>query len=223
MVRDIKTIAMPEHIPLNCPIDELFGGGLQKKLITQIYGPPGSGKSNVCLQATVNATKMGQRVLFIDPEGSFNLRRLEQIQPSKEALENTVLLEPSTMQEQAEAIESTKQIKPGLIIVDSIVYHYRLELDRDEPHKANKELGLQMASLLDYSRKNDIPVLVTNQVYTNIDHGHIEPVGGDIMKYSSKIIVELSHASDRYARLVKSPFMKENQKTNFKIVGKGII
>ena len=66
-------------------------------------------------------------------------------------------------------------------------------------------------------------MLVTNQVYSNLDRGGIEPAGGDTMKYSSKAIVELSHASDRYARLVKHPFMKEGQRANFKIVGKGVI
>lgn len=223
MARPIKNIVMPEHIPLNCPVDELLGGGVQKKLVTQFYGPPGSGKSNLCLQATINAAKMKLRVLFIDPEGSFNIKRIEQMQPSKECLKSTVLVEPATMREQADAINQAWEINPDLVIVDSIVYHYRLELDRDEPHKANKELSLQMAMLLDYARKNDAAVIVTNQVYTNQDNGFVEPVGGDMMKYPSKIIVELSHASDRYARLVKSPFMKENTKVNFKIVGRGVI
>jgi len=224
IARDIKTNAMPDHVPLNCPIDDLLGGGLQKRIITQIYGPPGSGKSNLTLQATINATKMGKKAVFIDPEGSFNTKRIEQIQPSKDVLDSTVLIEPASMDEQADAIETARKVgNLGLVVVDSMVYHYRLELDREEPHKANRELGLQMAALLDIARKKDVPVLVTNQVYTNPENKTIEPVGGDVMRYASKVIIELSHASEHYARLVKSPFMKEGQKVAFKIAGKGVI
>ncbi|MCK4328098.1 MAG: DNA repair and recombination protein RadB [Candidatus Diapherotrites archaeon] len=215
---------MIENIPLNCPIDDLLGGGLPSRLITQVYGPAGSGKSNLALQASINATRMGGKVLFVDPEGSFNLKRLEQMQPSKEALKSIVLREPASMSEQAEAIDVAWGIDGlALVVVDSIIYHFRLELDRDEPHKANKELGLQTAALLDIARKKNIPVLVTNQVYTNPDTGRVEPTGGDTLRYGSKAIVELSHSSDRHARLVKHPFMKDGQRVSFKIVGKGVI
>jgi len=215
---------MPENIPLNCPIDELVGGGLPSRLITQVYGPPGSGKSNIALQAAINCTKMKMRALFIDPEGSFSLKRIGQIDPERSSLDMIVLREPASMAEQAEAIGNAWDISNlGLVVVDSIVYHYRLEREPDEPQKANRELGLQMATLIDIARKKGIPILVTNQVYTNIDTGIIEPVGGDIMKYSSKVIVGLSHASDRYARLVKHVFMKDGQSVKFRIVGKGVI
>ncbi len=215
---------MPENVPLNCPIDELIGGGLPSGLITQIYGPPGSGKSNIALQAAINCTRMGLRALFIDPEGSFSLKRIAQMDPSKKSLDLVILAEPASMAEQAEAIESARGIgNLGLVVVDSIVYHYRLEREPDDPQKANRELGLQMATLLDIARKRGIPVLVTNQVYTNIDTGLVEPVGGDIMKYSSKVIVELSHSSERHARLVKHVFMKDGKSVAFKIAGKGVI
>jgi DNA repair protein RadB len=215
---------VPENVPLNCPIDALLGGGLPSKLITQFYGPAGSGKSNLALQAGINAVKMGRKVLFIDPEGSFSTKRIEQMHPGKDLLKSIVLREPASMHEQAEAIESAWAIKElGLVVVDSMVYHYRLELDHDEPYKANHELGMQMAMLLDIARKKNIPVLITNQVYENpVTHG-IEPVGGDTLRYASKVVVELSHASERTARLVNHPFMKDGQKVGFKIAGKGVI
>lgn len=217
-------MAMPENVPLNCPVDDLLGGGLPSGLITQIYGPPGSGKSNMALQATINCTKMGLKVLFIDPEGSLSVKRLEQMQPGKEALDSVVLREPTSMAEQGKFIQEAWDINDlGLIVVDSIVYYYRLEREHDQPYQANKELGLQLATLLEIARKKHIPVLVTNQVYTNIETNTIEPVGGHIMKYSTKVIVELSQHSERYARLVKHIFMKDGQKVNFKIVEKGVI
>ena len=75
---------------------------------------------------------MGMRILFIDPEGSFSLKRLEQMQPSKEVLKSVVLREPASMEEQAEAIEGAWNIDNlGLVVMDSAVYHYRLETAHD--------------------------------------------------------------------------------------------
>lgn len=219
-----EALTLIEHIPLNCPLDELLGGGLPRGMITQIYGPPGSGKSNLAMQAMINATRMGKKVLFIDTEGSLVLRRLEQMQPTKECLENTILMEPSSLAEQAKCIETAWSVKDlGLVIVDSMVYHYRLEFNKEHLHKANRELGMQMATLLDLARKMGIPVMVTNHVYGNPETRTNEAVGGDVMRYASKVIVELTNGSAREARLIKHAFAKEGKKVEFHVVGKGVI
>jgi len=218
-------MVLMNSVPLNCPLDELLGGGIRARTITQVYGPPGSGKTNIAMQAAVNAVKMGKKVAFIDPESSFSEKRLEQIagKDSKKVLENTFLFEPSSMKEQGKVIASLeKQEGLGLIIVDSIVYYYRLEMDKENPRPASQELGLQVAQLLDLARKKGLAVLVTNQVYTDIDTGRVEPVGGDTLKYGSKIILELSK-EPRKARLVKHQFLKSGREKEFKIVGKGVI
>ena len=42
-----------KRLPLKCkPLDVLLGGGLERKTITEIYGEAGSGKTNLCLQAS---------------------------------------------------------------------------------------------------------------------------------------------------------------------------
>lgn len=215
-----------EAIELNCGLDELFGGGIRTRSVTQIYGPSGIGKSNTALLASVNCVKQGKKVVFIDPEGSFSLRRLAQLagEDKQKVLDNTFLFEPSSMREQGEIISGLKELDNlGLIVVDSVVYYYRLEMDRDNPQETYKELGLQMASLLDLARKKNLAVLVTNQVYTNIDTGKVEPVGGDVMKYASKIIIEYTQSSPRTARVVKHQFLPSGLSCKFKIVQEGII
>ncbi len=37
-------------IPQRSPIDVIMGGGIEKGCLTQFYGPPGSGKTNIVLQ-----------------------------------------------------------------------------------------------------------------------------------------------------------------------------
>ena len=47
-------------IPTNSSLDELLGGGIEKGTITQIFGPPSSGKSNIALNLAVNVAKIGR-------------------------------------------------------------------------------------------------------------------------------------------------------------------
>ena len=42
-------------IPTGSPIDVIMGGGVEKGCLTQFYGPPGSGKTNIALQLLVHS------------------------------------------------------------------------------------------------------------------------------------------------------------------------
>ena len=61
-------------IPTNSSLDEILGGGVEKGCITQFYGPPGCGKTNIALKILYEATKNGKKAIFMDTEGglSFN-------------------------------------------------------------------------------------------------------------------------------------------------------
>ncbi|MBN3037665.1 MAG: DNA repair and recombination protein RadB [Candidatus Diapherotrites archaeon] len=218
---------MIERIPLNCGIDGLLGGGIPCRSITQVYGPAGVGKTNIALQATVNTVRMGKKVAFIDPEGSFCQERVRQMagKDEKKVLANTLLFEPSSFSEQASiisAIHSGWDEDIALVVVDSIVYYYRLEFDRENRHESSRELGVQLASLLDIARKNNAAVLVTNQVYNNPETSGIEPVGGDTLKYGSKVIVALSNQGERIARLVRHHCRQEGTLARFRITDAGL-
>lgn len=210
-------------IKIHKDFDTLLGGGLQSRSITHIYGSPGSGKTNLALMATANAVKNG-KVIYIDSEGSFSVERLKQICGEKidEVLRNLMLIEPVEFDEQKVAIKKLNEIVPNsnasLVIVDSIAVLYRLEEDRDV-----RDLGRQLAQLLRIARRYDIPVLITNQVYTDIDTGKIVPVGGDVVRYWAKIIIELEKIEDfRIAVLRKHKFLPENLKLEFRITDNGI-
>ena len=58
------------RLSLNCSsLDKLIGGGLEPKIITEIYGEAGTGKTNICLQSARECAKQGKKVAFIDSEG----------------------------------------------------------------------------------------------------------------------------------------------------------
>jgi len=214
--------------------DEIFGGGILEKTLTQIYGPPASGKTNLCIIAAGYMALKEKKVIFIDTEGGFSVERVKQISKEKtgDVLKNIILIEPTTYEEQKAAIDGVEKMmqeKIGLVIVDSITMLYRLEEANNKDERQEKQilLGKQLEILLRISRKFNIPVIMTNQVYTDIETNEISPVGGEILKYWSKVVIELgrenSSNTTRFAVMKKHKFIKEGEKILFKIVDEGIV
>ena len=52
-----------QKIPSNSALDVLLSGGFEKGTITQIFGPPSSGKSNITLSVAVNVAKFNKKVI----------------------------------------------------------------------------------------------------------------------------------------------------------------
>lgn len=204
------------------------------KTITQIYGGPAAGKTNLCLCATVNEIKKGKKVIFIDTEGSFSVQRLKQISKGKveDILSNTILAEPSDFDEQKIAINKLEDLvitnDVGLIVVDSLVSLYRLEMGgAEDAYALNREMGKLLAQLLKISKKYKIPVVVTNQVYASFEKGgegsKIVPVGRDLLKYWTKIVINLKKdIESRVATVVRHKFKPEGSSIKFKITDSGI-
>ncbi|MFC1753090.1 DNA repair and recombination protein RadB [Thermoproteota archaeon] len=210
-------------------LDKLLNGGMEKEVITTVYGPAGSGKSNICLIAAVTAAKRGSQVIYIDSEGGFSIERLKQLTDNDlSVLNNIIILQPTTFEEQKKVFAKLKSVitdKIGLIVVDTISMLYRLELGKSEDvYIINRELGRQISQLTEITRKRHIPVLVTNQVYANFDdRDRVNMVGGDIIKYGSKCLVELQIARGfRVATLRKHRSIPEGKNVLFRIENKSL-
>jgi len=216
-------------------LDAMLDGGYEKDIITTVYGPAGSGKTVLCLLCSINIARTGKKVVYVDCEGGFSLERLKQITSHinvdyKKILDNIIFLRPTSFAEQKKSFEKLKDIvndKIGLIIVDTIAMLYRLELGKDEDiHEVNRELGKQIAWLTEIARKKNIPVLITNQVYSDFDEkDKVNIVGGDILKYGSKCLMELQTTpnGNRRCILKKHRSLEPEKELIFKIVEGGII
>ncbi|MEK6857599.1 MAG: DNA repair and recombination protein RadB [Nanoarchaeota archaeon] len=212
-------------------LDVLLDGGYENDAITTIYGPAGAGKTNFALLAAVNVAKLGKKVIYIDTEGGFSIARLEQLVPNykkTKVLEKIIFLQPTNFDEQKKAFEKLRNIvnsSIGLIVVDTLTMLYRLQKHTTgEVHDVNGELAIQIGFLNEIARKKLIPVLVTNHVYTGFDDGISQIVGGDLVKYSSKCIVELQtfHAGKRKAILRKHRSIAGEKEVLFEIVESGV-
>ncbi|MBI2659737.1 DNA repair and recombination protein RadB [Candidatus Woesearchaeota archaeon] len=216
-------------------LDEMLKGGYEKDVITTIYGPAGSGKTVLCILCAVNVAKDSKKVVYVDCEGGFSLERLKQIashisQDYKKLLDNIIFLKPTSFAEQKKSFEKLKSVvndKIGLIIVDTIAMLYRLELGKNEDiHEVNIELSKQISYLTEIARKKNIPVLIANQVYADFDtKDKVNIVGGDILKYGSKCLIELQITpnGNRRAILKKHRSIGEEKEILFKIVDGGVI
>ncbi|MCD6368018.1 MAG: DNA repair and recombination protein RadB [Candidatus Aenigmarchaeota archaeon] len=217
-----------KKLPFNAePLDELLNGGIEYKSLTNIYGPAGAGKTNLAILASVSCIRNGKKVIFIDTEGGLSIERLQQIVGDMDKISNDLLImEPKTFKEQDEIIKNLEKkvgSDVGLIVVDSLVSLYRLELGKDNFQDVNRKLANQLAILSKISREKDIPVLITNQVYSSFDNG-IEIVSRDISKYWSKCLIELVKLDKgrRMAILRKHRSLEEERSVEFVITEKGI-
>lgn len=221
-------------IPTNSSIDELISGGIEKGTITQIFGPPGSGKSNIALTLTVNVAKNNKKAIYIDTEGGISVERIKQIAKfdfSKIA-SNIMVFEPTTFTEQNENLKSIEfwlrnnHEDVDLLILDSAVALYRV--DDMKSSKLNKELGKQMGILSKIARQYDIAVVLTNQIYNSFDddgNNDIKAVGGTILQYWSKVILQLDlgdEPNQRVVTLKRHRSIAEGKSSTFKITSRGI-
>lgn len=224
-------------------LNKWLDGGYENDIITLLYGTYASGKSNFVILAACHNAKKGKKIIFIDTEGSFSLDRVKQITGGipEIALKNIVLLKPTNFKEQKEAfLKLHKEIKSkniGMIIVDSITMFYRLELAEarksgiDEIRRVNNDLAKQMNALYEIARKQEIPVLITSQVYSGFlseedwlagKQADVNVVGGDLLKYYCKCIIELQNKNGKKKAIIKKHRSIPEKELNFEVVNEGI-
>ncbi|ENN96839.1 DNA repair and recombination protein RadB [Methanocaldococcus villosus KIN24-T80] len=208
-------------------IRNIILGYANKGLLTQIYGQPGAGKTNICLLNTINYSKEG-KVVYIDTESGLSIERLKQITENyKDVLKNMIIYNVFDFFEQdkviqKELIEICKN-NISLVVVDNISSLYRLELtDKAEKNIVlNRMLGNQLKVLAKIAKIYNIPVIITNQIRETING--FEASGGHLLEYWSKCIIRLEKlGEDRLAILEKHLFAGEDR-VRFRIVDNGIV
>ena len=104
--------------------DEFLEGGYPNGRITLIYGPPGSGKTNLCALSLIKNTNRQKKSIYLDSEGGFSITRLKQIISEKDAddiLDNVLFLKPTNFEEQKNVFEN-KVLFPVYSVFDLIRY-----------------------------------------------------------------------------------------------------
>jgi DNA repair protein RadA len=207
-------------LPTGCnSLDNLLDGGIEAGIITQVYAPPGSGKTQLCHTLCV-MLPLDYNAIYIDTEGSFRPERIKEIANArglhpKQILQRILItkaLDIKQLESRIEAacskIDSDNKIK--LLIVDSIIYHYRAECaGRSKLPEKIQRLNKYMHLLLKTAHTSGVAVVVTNhQTQSSVDgtHNRVVPLGGNAISYSSKYRIHLDYRGVyRSARLDLGP------------------
>lgn len=220
---------MQDRLSSGCEgLDRLLGGGFEPGIITQIYGEAGTGKTTIVLQTAVGAVGRGLKVIFIDTEG-FSVERFRQIagEGAKDVGAKIVVFEPLNLEQQHSSIKDATKIAGkefGLLILDSATSLYRAAFEGDDNRPVRRALAAQLGELQEMARRHRIPVVVTNQVYMEIETGNLRPLGGMAMDHATKtsIFIEKRGEGKRLARLMKHRSMPEGATTELLLTGRGV-
>jgi len=200
--------------------DEMMGGGVETKSISEFYGEFGSGKSQISHQMAVNV-QLPEEIgglhgscVYIDTENTFRPERIEQMVngldvdgevPAYEiVLEHIHVAKGYNSDHQMLLVDSARELASDLkdtdypvrlFIVDSLTAHFRAEYSgRGTLSVRQQKLNKHMYDLAKLADDFNAVVIVTNQVQSNpaVFFGDpTRPIGGNIVGHASKFRVYL--------------------------------
>lgn len=211
--------------------DDLLGGGLETKAVTEVYGEFGTGKTQLChtlcvlVQQDGSAGGLGAKALYIDTENTFRPERIVSIAQargfdSRKALENIIVAKAYNSAHQELIIEEAGGIieenNVKLVIVDSAVAHYRAEfLGRATLSERQQRLNRFMHILVRIAETYEVAVVVTNQIQASPDAyfgDTVRATGGNVIAHTSTYRIHLKRSGkNRIARMVDSPYHAERE------------
>ena len=220
---------MSDTLSTGCePLDDLLGGGLERGTVTQVYGPPAAGKTNVALCAAVRAAIDGFAV-YIDTEG-LSPARFEQVAGAvgdvDELASRVVVSNAHDFEEQEQAVRDAAEFaeRADLIVVDSATGFYRLERSDGDEGETLRRVARQITHLLSLARRHDLAVVVTNQVFTDPDADRVRPLGGHTLEHWTGVVLRLDRfrGGKRRATLEKHGSKPAGETATFRITESGL-
>ena len=181
-------------------IDSKLNGGISPENVTLIYGEPETGKTTLAMQCAVNCAMQGYKILFVDCDNTFSVKRLSQVASGKfeEIADLVILIRPADFKEQTAVIDRISEYTAknfGLIVIDTLNSLYRAKV-AESAGKAfgpNRELNRQLAILAQNAKTQKIPVVITSQVRSVLDESYqsIAPVATRVLKFWSDTIIAM--------------------------------
>ena len=224
-------------------LDELLGGGIETRAITEFVGEFGVGKTQLCHQLSVMVQLpeekggLNAKALYVDTENTFRPERIMQIAKYRgldpqEALKNVLYARAYSSDHQIMIIDEAKKIiekeNIGLIVIDSLVTHFRAEYPgRENLAERQQKLNHHISQLLKIADIYNVAVVVTNQVMAQPDAfftNPLKPVGGNVVAHGATYRVWLRKGKEnvRIAKIFDSPYHPERE-VAFRITEDGLV
>jgi DNA repair protein RadA len=210
--------------------DNLLGGGIETKSITEICGEYGTGKTQLCHTSCVMVQQdysnggLKGNALYIDTENTFRPERIETISKSKrldpfKTLDNIIIAKAyNSSHHELILSESSKVIDSyniKLMVIDSVISLYRSEfIGLSALSERQQRLNKLVHNIMRIAETFEIAVLLTNQVQASPDsifNGNpFKATGGNIMAHSTTYRIFLRKSGkNRIARMFDSPYHAE--------------
>lgn len=209
--------------------NELLGGGVRFGKVTEVYGEPTTGKTQLGLSLIINLHKLNNnyKTIMIDTEDSFEPSRLKELSElhnldSDFLLKNVIAAKTNNIQNQVMAIKQSLQMISTdptikLVIIDSISNNLRKELrSKKELCERQGTLAGMVKMLSDIASEKGVAVYITNQVCkdpTDNTINAIKPIGGSLLSHFSHYRIYLRQGKKelKIAELVDSSHLANDQ------------
>ncbi len=223
-------------------LDDLLGGGIETKTITEFFGEFGTGKTQLCHQLSVNVQLplerggLNGKAAYIDTEGTFRWERIEAMARAlgldpDEVMENILYQRVYNSDHQMAVVDELFVLVPKenikLVVVDSVTGLFRAEYPgRENLAIRQQKLNRHLHQLVKLAEAYNVAVVVTNQVMARPDVFYGDPtqaVGGHILYHTPGVRIQLrkSKGNKRIARVVDAPHLPEGEAV-FVITDEGI-
>jgi len=224
-------------------LDEILAGGIEPGSVTEFYGEYRTGKTQIAHQLCVNVQLpyeeggLEGNALYIDTEATFRPERIIQMAEAKDLDYNKILKNVTVgraynsdhqvlLIKEASKIVKEKNIK--LIVVDSIIGHFRSEyVGRGTLANRQQILNGHIHDLLRLTETFDeLAVIFTNQVSSKPDVFYGNPTvatGGHILAHGATVRIYLrkGKGEQRVAKMIDAPHLAEAEAV-FSITEDGI-
>ncbi len=212
-------------------LDNILKGGIKTGEITEVISEWGGGKTQLCftLAITVQQSPFEGETLVIDSENTFSTERLKEIAQSRgmdvnEALNHIMIAKAYNSAHEELLVKDipsqiNKNPKIKLIIVDSIIGHFRQEyIGRGTLADRQGHLGVILSMLLRVAQAYDVAVVITNQQISSPDvmYGNPnKPAGGNIVAHAGtqRITLRKGRKNVRIASIIDSPNLPPSEAT----------
>ncbi len=222
-------------------LDRILQGGLEARAIYEFAGEFGTGKTQIChqlavtVQLTRNRGGIGGSCLYIDTEGTFSPPRIKDIAERFEienVLENIYTIEAINVDHlieciRTEAVNLVEKNNVSLIIIDSLISHFRAEYTgREKLALRQQRLNYLIDWLLRIARVYNVYIVVTNQVMDVPNAwraGQKIPTGGNIIAHgmTHRILLTRERGVEK-AMIIDSPYLPYGDFIYFEIYEGGV-
>lgn len=188
-------------------LDDLLGGGIAAGIITDIFGPGGSGKTQLVMQICTNA--IHEKIIYQDTSGGFQPKRMIELMQAKnlerKLLDNLMIARVTHVADQIANLEKISHMRPSLVVIDSISDLFSFEYSK-ESNSLEKHIKFMeyMHSLSLICIEYKIPVVITNVVRRSGEQD-VENLDKSISLFTHKKI-RLSKEGNKFSAQVLPAF-----------------